>query len=98
MLPTQCAVCDHKNPPDAKFCNECGSPLHLTSCNHCGAVNDRASPHCYSGGAQIPVRSLAAEAAPVSAVPDATAASKILSDIGVESGRAPLAKSAAASL
>jgi hypothetical protein len=98
MLPTQCAVCDHKNPPDAKFCNECGSPLHLTSCNHCGAVNDRASTHCYSCGAQIPVPSLAAEAAPVSAVPDAAAASKILSDIGVESGRAPLAKSAAASL
>jgi ribosomal protein L40E len=98
MLPTQCAVCDHKNPPDAKFCNECGSPLHLTSCRHCGAVNDRASTHCYSCGAQILVSSMAAEAALVSTVPGATAASKILSDIGVESGRAPLAESAAASL
>jgi hypothetical protein len=41
---------------------------------------------------------MVAEAAPVSAVPDATAASKILSDIAVESRRAPLAESAAASL
>ena len=98
MLPTQCAVCDHKNPPDAKFCNECGSPLHLTWCSHCGAVNDRASTHCYSCGAQILVQSMAAEAAPHSAVPAATAAPKILSDVGVESRRAPLAESAAASL
>jgi ribosomal protein L40E len=98
MLPTHCAVCEHKNPPDAKFCNECGSPLHLTSCRHCGAVNDRAATHCYSCGAQIPASSMAAEAAPVSTVLDATAASKILSDIGVESRRAPLAESAVASL
>jgi hypothetical protein len=41
---------------------------------------------------------MAAEAALGSTVPDATAASKILSDIGVESERAPLAESAVASL
>jgi hypothetical protein len=72
--------------------------LHLTSCRHCGAVNERAWTHCYSCGAQILVPSMAAEAAPVSAVPDAIAASKILSDFAVESGRAPLAESAATSL
>src|SRR5215471_9532148 len=31
-----CRFCDHYNPAGAKFCNDCGSPLHLKPCEQCG--------------------------------------------------------------
>jgi len=51
MLVSQCLFCDHDNPPGAKFCNECGSPLHLRPCWQCNAINDVASESCYKCGA-----------------------------------------------
>lgn len=45
-LPPSCASCKHRNPPDAIFCNACGSRLLSTSCLHCGAVLDLNSPIC----------------------------------------------------
>ena len=45
-----CPFCDHRNPADAKFCNECASPLHLKPCNLCSKVNDQAAIHCYDCG------------------------------------------------
>jgi hypothetical protein len=32
-----CPFCDHHNPAGAKFCNDCGSSLHLKPCNQCPA-------------------------------------------------------------
>ena len=40
----------------AKFCNECGSPLHLKPCPKCDAVNGATSKACYMCGAFFPMR------------------------------------------
>jgi len=53
-LPFNCPFCGHDNPRGARFCNECGSPLHLAPCAHCDAVNDVELPACYSCGAPLP--------------------------------------------
>jgi len=61
MSVSQCLFCKHDNPQGSKFCNECGSPLHLKLCSECEAINEAASKYCYKCGAAF------------SAVPDATA-------------------------
>jgi Double zinc ribbon len=91
----QCPFCNHANPAGAKFCNDCGSPLHLKPCNHCEAVNDQVAKNCYKCGTELPVLSTAPEAAPVSPALDTTAASATLSDMGFERGHAPLPESVA---
>jgi ribosomal protein L40E len=53
MLPLDCLFCAHKNPPGAKFCNECGSPLHLAPCKQCDAINSLNETHCYQCGAAL---------------------------------------------
>ena len=58
MPPPDCPFCEHQNPASAKFCNECGSPLHLTPCGDCGAVNSVADTHCWRcGGLLVPLDS-----------------------------------------
>ncbi len=58
MPPPDCPFCEHQNPASAKFCNECGSPLHLTPCGDCGAVNGVADTHCWRcGGLLVPLDS-----------------------------------------
>lgn len=86
----QCPFCDHANPFGAKFCNDCGSPLHLKPCNHCEAVNDQVAKNCYKCGTEFPVLSPAPNAATASPVLDTTAPSATLSGIGSERGHAPL--------
>jgi ribosomal protein L40E len=73
MPPPDCPFCEHQNPADAKFCNECGSPLHLTPCGGCGAVNSVGDTHCWRCGELLlpvdtPVLSERVERAP--AVPE----------------------------
>src|SRR6059058_100469 len=46
-----CRFCDRHNPAGARFCNDCGSPLHLKPCNQCHAVNHQAATNCYKCGA-----------------------------------------------
>ena len=55
MFLARCPFCSHSNPPGARFCNECGSPLHLRPCDHCEAVNDVLSSACYRCGAPLRV-------------------------------------------
>ena len=97
MLPTQCPFCNHANPAGAKYCNDCGSPLHLKPCNHCEAINDQVASNCYRCGTEFPVLSSASEAASVSPALNTTAASATPSDMGFERGHAPLPESVAES-
>src|SRR5690348_9423062 len=46
-----CAFCDHRNPHDARFCNDCASPLHLKPCKACDAVNADTAMRCHQCGA-----------------------------------------------
>ncbi len=62
MFVPQCLFCDHINPAAAKFCNECGEPLHLKPCKECEAINDRAARICYQCGAADPTLDVAPEA------------------------------------
>jgi double zinc ribbon protein len=96
LLP-QCPFCNHANPAGAKYCNDCGSPLHLKPCNQCEAINDQVASNCYLCGTEFPVLSTAPEAASVSPAPNTTAASLTLCDMGFERGRAPLPESLAES-
>jgi hypothetical protein len=93
----QCPFCKHANPAGAKYCNDCGSPLHLKPCSQCEAINDQVASNCYSCGTEFPPLSTAPEAASVSPAPTTTAASATLSDTGFEHGRAPLLESLAES-
>lgn len=47
----QCLFCDQLNPSGARFCNDCGSQLHLQPCDRCGAINKRSAKTCHSCGA-----------------------------------------------
>jgi hypothetical protein len=99
MFPLQCPFCDHANPDGARFCNACGSRLHLRMCNQCEAVNDQDVKNCYQCGTEFPVSSTTPEAAaraacarlqqllrshpPVSPVPAPTTASATTTDTDV---------------
>jgi len=41
----KCPKCQHQNPDDAKFCNECATKLELV-CSECGKVNPPSSKFC----------------------------------------------------
>ncbi len=48
-----CFACQHANPPDAKFCNECGCPCSLKPCAQCDAINDAGADECKRCGADF---------------------------------------------
>lgn len=50
VFPLSCRFCRQDNPAGAKFCIECGAPMHLKSCDACSAVNDRAATRCHKCG------------------------------------------------
>jgi ribosomal protein L40E len=52
MPPLSCSFCNRENPADARYCNDCGSPLHLALCK-CGAVNNVTDTHCHRCGASV---------------------------------------------
>jgi hypothetical protein len=58
-----CAFCDHRNPPGARFCNDCASPLDLKPCRQCDGVNDQAAPTCHRCGASYPESAASGEMA-----------------------------------
>ncbi len=78
-----CLFCDRHNPAGAKFCNDCGSPLHLKPCNQCDAVNHQAATNCYKCGAECPALFTTPEATPVSPAADPTPAWATPGDVGV---------------
>lgn len=48
-----CNFCAHGNPEGSKFCNECGSPLHLAPCSQCQAINSASDQQCFRCGAPL---------------------------------------------
>lgn len=48
-----CSFCSHENPEDAKFCNACGSSMHLQLCQRCGAIDNVSAVACYKCGASF---------------------------------------------
>ena len=44
-----CPRCQRENRPQAKFCEECGTPL-ARSCGHCGAVLSTSAKFCNECG------------------------------------------------
>lgn len=53
MEALQCFCCDQPNPAGARYCNDCGTPLHLKPCKQCDAINDRPAMHCHQCGAEF---------------------------------------------
>ena len=79
-----CPFCDRHNPAGAKFCNDCGSPLHLKPCNRCGAVNHQAETNCYKCGAECPALFTTSKATPVLPAADVTTPARATAgDVGV---------------
>jgi ribosomal protein L40E len=79
MFPPQCLFCDHVNPAGAKFCNDCGSQLHVKRCSRCEAVNDQAAKNCFKCETEFPVLSTRSEAPPMSSARNTTGASPAFS-------------------
>lgn len=63
MTPLQCLFCDQRNPAGAKFCNECGTPLHFKPCPQCDGINGRFATGCYRCGAAFPTTTSEADVA-----------------------------------
>jgi len=61
-----CPLCEHVNPPDAKFCNACGTAIDLVPCPSCGAVNDPTATSCHQCAAALPQNAPGELARPVS--------------------------------
>ena len=80
MVPLQCLVCDHVNPAGAKFCNDCGSPLHVKQCSRCETVNDQAAKNCSKCGTEFPVPSPRSEAPPISSAQAVAPASSAIDE------------------
>jgi hypothetical protein len=54
MLFRICVQCDHTNPPDSRFCGNCGAPLQLRFCRLCRSATDAAARYCNACGAELP--------------------------------------------
>jgi hypothetical protein len=78
MSTSFCRFCRHPNLAGAKFCNDCGSPLHLKPCPKCEAVNEVLADHCYQCGTPLdeePATKEVGETLPSTAAAPATIAS-----------------------
>lgn len=77
-LPLSCSFCNQPNPADAKFCNQCGSPLGFKPCPSCEAVNEKSAGRCHQCGvafieAQADVATTVADSAAAEAASHALA-------------------------
>lgn len=59
MFAVDCPYCQHANKPGARFCTDCGAPLHLKPCPKCGKVDDVTVRQCSGCGAAFPPIKLA---------------------------------------
>ncbi len=70
MFAIQCSFCQHENVSGARFCAECGSPLHLRVCPNpdCGKVSDVNASRCEHCGTVLPKIALAEPGKPGEAI------------------------------
>ena len=59
MQPMQCPKCQHENPPGAKFCVECASPI-ARRCPACGTETPPTAKFCPECAASLTAKSQAA--------------------------------------
>ncbi|HKU87059.1 MAG TPA: zinc ribbon domain-containing protein [Casimicrobiaceae bacterium] len=88
MSTISCSFCTSANPPDAKFCNQCGSPLGLKPCPACEAVNEAAAKRCHQCGAAfdvLAVEPIASSMEPATAAVATDAVSDLSSPAAAES-------------
>jgi len=86
-----CSFCQHVNPADAKFCNECGAPRHLAPCARCEAINDVHVDRCHACGE--PLRAPAAvEPAHAEDAPSPARSSFVDALETIEADMAPMAR------
>src|SRR5262245_4578318 len=57
----KCSRCQHENPADALFCQECGARLEM-GCPGCGTANQLGAKFCKKCGQPVAMMSLAATA------------------------------------
>jgi len=55
----KCPKCSFENPPQARFCIECGCRVEL-ACLQCGSVTPHPGRFCMECGASLTVPSFAA--------------------------------------
>jgi hypothetical protein len=59
MFAVTCPYCRTVNKRGARFCADCGAPLHLKPCPKCGKVDDVTAKKCGSCGSAFPPIELA---------------------------------------
>jgi Double zinc ribbon len=84
MLRTECTFCDHANPPQSKYCNACGAPLHLTLCPSCDALNDKTATTCYKCDTVLPGSRVEALALSSAAQTDEYFSSETPASLGID--------------
>jgi double zinc ribbon protein len=52
----QCPQCQHENPAEAKFCNQCATPL-LLQCSACATENPPGARFCHQCATPLPTLS-----------------------------------------
>jgi len=102
MSDTRCLFCTHDNPVGSRFCNDCGSPLHLKPCPQCEAVSDFEAGACHQCGFQFVVSPTDTQGAYADAAiadaPAELAAVEQTAGVSRDSGPAHVPESFAASL
>jgi Adenylate and Guanylate cyclase catalytic domain/Double zinc ribbon len=82
----KCPECQHENPPEQKFCGECGARL-AAACASCGASNPPRQKFCGECGAALLPETLAKSPSPESYTPKHLAERIINSKAAVEGER-----------
>ena len=91
----QCLFCNHLNRAGARYCNDCGSQMHLQPCDRCGATNKRSAKNCYkcAAGFTLPAPASDLDAAP--AILDRQLADPALKDAAFATEHTPVPPDAA---
>jgi class 3 adenylate cyclase/tetratricopeptide (TPR) repeat protein len=80
----RCPSCGHENPPDGRFCGECGAEL-TRACSECGRENPANQPFCGGCGRELSAAAQRAPAPPEPQIPEHLAA-KIRAGAGALKG------------
>ena len=82
----QCLKCHSDNPPDTRFCGQCGAPL-VAACGACGAANPPENKFCGHCGSPLSGESKAEPVSPESYTPKHLAQKILTSRAALEGER-----------